>query len=312
LNVNGRSLKQLQSTYEFKQKYNELELLKKINKANISVIYYQRYIATAFAVVILLMSVWAFNAYKTGKQRKKLNKKLVATNTELERLNRVKDKLFSVLSHDLRAPIATLKSLVGFLQEGDLKPEDLKPLYAGLGHQLEVSGNILESLLQWAKAELNQTKTNHEKVVLANVVNNVALQLKNSMDAKNIRFLNDLNFGLTTGVDKAQLEIILRNLISNSIKFTPAGGAIKIAGKVIDETIEVYVEDNGTGMLDEEVENLFEPGEHFTKAGTNQEKGTGLGLLITKEMIAKYGGSLWVNSRKNEGTVFVFTLPLAS
>jgi signal transduction histidine kinase len=311
-NINGRSLKQLQSTYAFKQKQKEVELLTKINEANVLVIQHQRYMAVAFAVIALLLGVWGFTVYRQGRQRKKLNNRLSATNEELERLNGVKDKLFSVISHDLRSPIATLKSLMIFLQDGHLKNEDLRPLYTGVRNQLEASDNILESLLQWGKAELSQGRLEIEKVVLANVVNNVALQLKNAMDDKNIQFLNNLSFDLTAMADRAQLEIILRNLIANAVKFTAHGGVIKIAGKVNADSIEIYVEDNGLGMHEEEVKNLFEPGRHFSKIGTNQERGNGLGLLITKEMVRKNGGNIWVNSRKHEGTIFVFTLPLAS
>jgi signal transduction histidine kinase len=312
LTINGRSLKQLQSTYAFKQKQKEVELLRKVNEANVSVIEHQQYIAMALGVIAVLLAVWGFSVYKQGRQRKKLNNRLSTTNEELERLNAVKDRLFSVISHDLRSPIATLKSLMIFLQDGDLNNEDLRPLYSGIRNQLEVSDNILESLLQWGKAELSQGKMEIEKVVLANVVNNVALQLKSAMTDKNIQFLNNLNFDLTAMADRAQLEIILRNLIANAVKFTEHGGVIKIAGKANVDSIEIYVEDNGLGMHEEEVKNLFEPGRHFSKVGTNQEKGNGLGLLITKEMVRKNGGNIWVSSRKHEGTVFVFTLPLAS
>jgi signal transduction histidine kinase len=199
-----------------------------------------------------------------------------------------------------------------FLQDGNMKQEELMPLYGRIQSQLEASGNVLESLLQWAKAELSQDKMEIEKVVLASVVNDVALQLKSAIDEKDIRFINDLNFDLIALADKIQVEIILRNLITNAIKFTRSGGIVKIAGKGSDDSIEVYVEDNGMGMHDDEVKNLFEPGRHFTRMGTNQEKGTGLGLLITKEMISKNGGNIWVNSRKHQGTIFTFTLPIAS
>ena len=311
-NVNGRSLQHLESEYNFKQKSKELEMLTKVNEANVLIIKQQRYIGAAFALIILLLSVWAFNAYRTGRQRKKLNRELSISNAELERINRVKDKLFSVLSHDLRSPIATLKSMMVFLQDGNMTQEELMPLYGRIQSQLEASGNVLESLLQWAKTELSETKLEIEKVVLANVVNNVALQLKSAIDGKDIRFINDLNFDLIALADRIHVEIILRNLITNAVKFTRGGGIIKIAGKASEHSIEVYVEDNGTGMHDDEVKNLFEPGRHFTRMGTNQEKGTGLGLLITKEMISKNGGNIWVSSRKHQGTVFTFTLPMAS
>lgn len=312
LNVNGRSLKQLESTYAFKQKNNEVELLKKINEANLLVIQQQRYIEAAFAVILLLMFVWAINAYKTGQQRKRLNKELSASNMELGRLNHIKDKLFSVLSHDLRSPIASLKSLVLFLKNGNLKNEDLKELYVRLHHQLETSSDLLESLLHWAKSELSETRADLHKVVLANVADDVALQLKSAMDEKDIHFYNNLNFHLTALANKPQVEIIFRNLIANAVKFTNIGGLINIAGKANNQSIEVYIEDNGMGMHEDEIKNLFQPGKSFSTKGTNAETGTGLGLLITKEMISKNGGNIWVSSRKQKGTVFTFTLPLAS
>lgn len=311
-NVNGRSLKYLQSEYSFKQKNKEVDMLKKINEANVLLIQQQRFIGTAFAITIMLMGVWAYNAYKTGQQRKILNKELHASNAELGRLNGVKDKLFSVISHDLRSPISTLKSILLFLKDGHFKPEELKDVYSRLNHQLEATGNVLESLLQWAKTELSNTKTEMEKVILTDVVNEVALQLKDDIKEKNIQFQNDLNFHLVAWADKIQVEIILRNLIANAVKFTATGGQVKIAGKVSNGIVEVYVEDNGLGMHEEEVRDLFQPGKHFTRRGTNQETGSGIGLLITKEMVSKNGGNIWVSSRKHEGTIFTFTLPLAS
>lgn len=311
-NINGLSLKQLESTYSFNQKNTELALLKEINQANLQVIQHQRYVAAAFGTIILLMLVWAINAHKTGRQTRRLNKQLSESNLELERLNGVKNKLFSVLSHDLRSPVASLKTLVLYLQDDDMEKGEMKELYAHFHHQLEITGEVLDNLLQWAKSELTDSKLQPDKVELANVANNIALQLKNAMDEKNIHFINNLNFHLTALADKLQVEIILRNLISNAIKFTNRGGTISVAGKADEGRIEVYVEDNGMGMHEDELKNLFQPGKLFSGKGTNHEKGTGIGLFITKEMVLKNGGSIWVNSRKEEGTVFTFTLPWAS
>jgi signal transduction histidine kinase len=310
--VNGRSLKQLQSAFTFEQKQHELELLKEINQANLLVINHQRYIGGAFACIILLMSTLAFILYRTGRQRKKLNTKLCSSNEELERLNTVKDRLFSVISHDLRSPIATLRSLMIFLQDGNIKPSELAFLYSKLNHQLEVSGNVLDNLLHWAKAEMSDVKTDLEKVILADVVNNVALQLREMMEQKNTQLHNELKLHLAALADRVQVEIILRNLIAKAVKFTPPGGIIRIDGKVSNACVEIYVEDNGMGMHEEQVRNLFQPGRSFTTVGTNDEKGAGIGLIITKEMISKNGGNIWVNSRKHTGTKFTFTLPIAS
>ena len=311
-NVNGRSLKFLHSEYAFKQQTKEVEMLKKINEANILLIKQQRYIGVAFAIVILLLGAWAYNVYRTGQQRTALNRELHSSNSELARLNAVKDKLFSVISHDLRSPIATLKSILTFVKDGHISKEETEELYGRLNHQLQACGNVLDNLLQWAKAELSSSKSGAEKVILADVANDVALQLKDDIQEKNIKFQNNLSFQHIALADKMQVEIILRNLMANAVKFTSVGGQVKIAGKVSEGRIEIYVEDNGLGMHEDEVKNLFQPERSFTTRGTNQETGSGIGLLITKEMISKNGGNIWVSSRKDEGTVFTFTLPIAS
>jgi two-component system sensor histidine kinase/response regulator len=310
-NINGRNLKNLQSAFAFEQKQSELELLQKINTAHLLVIDQQRFIGIASGFIILLVSLLAYIAFRTSSQRKKLNKKLFTSNAELERLNSIKDKLFSVLSHDLRSPISSLKSLLNLFNNAFLTPKECTEILGKLNHQLEVSENVLESLLQWAKAELNE-KTDNEKIILADVVNSVASQLRSLMEEKNIIFCNRVNFQLIALADKAQVEIILRNLIANAVKFTPPGGTINIQGRAGENSILIAVEDNGMGMREEEVENLFKPGKHFSTSGTNHEKGTGLGLIITKEMVAKNGGNIWVNSSKHKGTVFTFSLPMAS
>jgi signal transduction histidine kinase len=119
--------------------------------------------------------------------------------------------------------------------------------------------------------------------------NKVAQQFKEDLDEKSIKFENDLHTHMVAWADKNQVEIILRNLIGNAVKFTPEGGLINISGKLGADNIEINVKDNGIGMSPIEVGNLFHPTNHFTTNGTNQEKGTGIGLLITKEMIINNG-----------------------
>lgn len=309
-NVNGRSLRQLQSTYSFNQKHQELELLKKINEANLLVIRQQKYIGIAFAFIILLLGSLAFIGFRTGMHRKRVNQKLYTSNTELERLNTIKDKLFSVISHDLRGPVKNLSSVLALFKEGHLSHNEFVQLSGKLGHQLEVSGNALENLLHWAKAQLSDHKTEPEKIVVADIAGKVAQQLKESIETKKLQFSNELEPQLVAWADKNQVEIILRNLVANAVKFTREGGAIKITGKGVDDHVEVSVEDSGIGMTAPAIQNLFQPGRHFTTSGTNQEKGTGIGLLITKEMVANNGGTIQVDSLRNRGTRFTFTLPL--
>lgn len=310
--LNGRGLRQLQSAFNFTQKQAEIEMLRQVNEANLLVIRQQLYIGIAFVCVILLLSALAIISYRTGRQRKKLNKELFNTNAELERLNAVKDKLFSVISHDLRGPLSNLQSLLGIYRERDLSVEEFAVVCDKIGNQLEASGSALENLLQWAKAQLSEIKVDPEKVVLSEVAEKVILQFGENLNEKNIKCHNELSPAIIAWADKNQVEIILRNIIGNAIKFTAAGGHIRISGKTVDKNIEIHVEDSGIGMSAAEMENLFQPETHFSNTGTNQEKGTGIGLLITREMIVNNNGSIRVTSERKKGSRFTFTLPFGS
>ncbi len=309
--INGRNLKQLQATQAFKQKQSELELLQKINEANVAIISQHRYVQIAFGIIIALISILAYIALRTGKVRKKLNDKLSYSNQELARLNRIKDQLFSVISHDLRGPLGNLQAVLDLYKIGGLTPEQYEGLLAELNHQVKASGNALENLLQWARAQLGEVKTNSEKIILRDIADHVSDQFRRNLDEKKITYDNALTDEHIAWADKNQVEIIMRNLVGNAIKFTPANGSIKISGERYANTVKVIVEDTGIGMTEEETQKLLHHDEYFTKLGTNQEKGTGMGLLICKQMIANNGGSMEVASEKNKGSVFTFTLPIA-
>lgn len=303
--LNARSLKQLQSTYAFKQKQSELE-------AHVTTIQQQRYTQLAFGAIIVLLASLMFIAYSTSQQRKKMNRNLSHSNEELERLNQVKDKLFSVISHDLRGPIANLKSILQLLDDGHLSRDDFHSLSSKLNRQLEISGNALENLLQWAKAQLSEIKVHPEKVMMTDLVNKVIRQFHEELTVKNIRCRNDLGVDFFAWADSNQVEIVIRNLIGNAIKFTPERGVISVTGKKLpDDFVEVSVEDTGIGMSEEQMNVLFQPGKYYSNPGTNQERGTGIGLIISKEMVVNNGGDISVRSSPMKGTVFTFKLPSA-
>jgi signal transduction histidine kinase len=141
------------------------------------------------------------------------------------------------------------------------------------------------------------------------LVDNILSQLAIEIQQKNLHVRNDLRTDATIWGDKDQLEVVIRNVLTNAIKFTPTEGMIKIFGEANSEFLQMTFQDSGVGMSDEQLNNLFEPGLHSSTTGTNQEKGTGIGLIITKELIANNGGTIQVTSRKNEGTAFVIAVP---
>ncbi|MEI9917720.1 MAG: tetratricopeptide repeat-containing sensor histidine kinase [Bacteroidota bacterium] len=308
--VNGRSLKQLQLSYSFEQKQNELELLQKVNQANLATIQQQRYLEYASVFIIGLLSILALVTYQTSRQRKKLNRDLANTNSELERLNKMKNKLFSVISHDLRTPLGNLQSILGLYQTGDLNAADVATVAAKLGQQVSASGYVLENLLEWAKSELNERKINPATVLLREKVVKVFDQFHSDLKAKNITARNEVPADIEVWADRAQMQIVLRNLLTNAIKFTKENGVVTISAVKHSSYVNVMVNDTGVGMTDEQLSKLFQSDQVVTTQGTNKEKGSGIGLLITKELLVNNGGSIKVESTKDVGTTFTLTLPV--
>jgi len=307
--VNGRSLKQLQLTYSYEQKQHELELLQKVNQANVATIQQQRYLEYAGVFIIGLLGVIAFVTYQTSRQRKKLNKDLAKTNEELERLNKLKNKLFSVISHDLRSPLGNLQSILGLYQSGDLNASDVATVAAKLGQQVTASNYVLENLLEWAKSELHEVKLNPVNVNLRAKVGKVIQQFDADLKTKNITASNNVPEDLELWADRNQMQIVVRNILVNAIKFTKQNGTINITAKQSGPMVQMLISDSGVGMTPDQVSKLFQSDQLQTTLGTNQEKGSGIGLLITKELIANNGGSIGVESTPNKGTTFIVTMP---
>ncbi|HEX8060370.1 MAG TPA: tetratricopeptide repeat-containing sensor histidine kinase [Cyclobacteriaceae bacterium] len=306
--VNGRSLKQLQLTYSYEQKQNEVELLQKVNEANLSTIQQQQYLQYAAVFIIGLLSILALVTYKTSRQRKKLNKDLEQSNSELGRLNKLKNKLFSVISHDLRAPLGNLQSMLVLYQAGALNATDVANVSAKLGQQVAASGYVLENLLEWAKSELNETKISPTNVELRAKVDKVLHQFEGDLKAKKITVTNEVPGGIEVWADRAQMQIIVRNLLTNAIKFTHENGTIVISAQRHPSYAELTIRDTGVGMTPGQLEKLFHVDHLVTTPGTTNEKGSGIGLLITKELVTNNGGLIKVESNKGVGTTFTVVL----
>jgi signal transduction histidine kinase len=309
--VDSKRLAQLQSAYEFKEKQTYFELLEKVNAANETIIRQQYYAQIAFIVVILLLSGFAVLAYRISQQRKKLNIKLNKANGKLERLNQTKDKLFSVIGHDLRGPITNLSLMLSMLKAGDLKQEEFKSLIGKLQLQVESTGNIINNLLQWAKTEMSGSNVQAQRISVSFAAS-VLRQFSDEAGKKQIKLSASLPENLFMLADKDQLEIIFRNLISNAIKFTHEGGSVHVSALEAGSLIEFRIIDTGIGIAEEDMRNLFMPGKHLSRPGTRNEKGTGIGLFISSEMVTTNGGEIRIESKKEHGTTFILTLPASA
>ena len=226
---------------------------------------------------------------------------------KLEELNFIKDKLFTIISHDLRSPLTSLQGSLQALHLGLLNKEEEKSIYFNLNHKLNYTKNLLDNLLYWAMIQMEKVSTRFEEIDLHKIVEEVITGFR-EINSKNINIINDIPQDCQAFADKNMILVIIRNLLSNALKFTPENGIVQIKSKAVDNYLEIEVEDNGIGMDEEEINRLFKLDTHFSKPGTKLEKGTGLGLLLCKEFIHKNEGKIFVKSQKNKGSKFIFTL----
>ena len=230
---------------------------------------------------------------------------------ELKKLNHFKDKTFSVLSHDLRGPIATSAMVVNLLDDDEMTIDEFKELKSGIIKQLTSTGVLLDNLLKWSKGSMEGSIAVHaDRVkVIEIVTQNVALFAEN-VRQKRITLVQQVPRDTTTVCDTEHLDIVVRNLLANAIKFTPENGTITINAATVGNEMHLSVTDTGVGMTREQLDKLFKPAADNTTYGTAGEKGTGLGLLLSYEFIKANNGRLDVTSEPGNGTKFTIKLPV--
>ncbi len=231
---------------------------------------------------------------------------------QLRELNATKDKLFSIIAHDLRNPF---NSILGF---SELLIENVKKYEAAETEEclrlISLSAKktiiLLDNLLSWAKSQTGQINYKPEKLILSSIIQDILDISISNAKIKNIS-LNYMQSGdIKVYADKNMLTTVLRNLISNAIKFTKPGGEIKVFTISEQNQAEISISDNGVGMNDGTRKKLFKISANITTVGTAEEKGSGLGLVLCKEFVEKLGGNIWVESETGKGSDFKFTLPL--
>lgn len=232
---------------------------------------------------------------------------------ELRQLNNTKDKFFSIIAHDLRNPFITILGFTDLLLTDykELDESEIIFYLEEMKKSAEISHNLLQNLLQWSRSQTGRIEFNPTKILLKNLVN-VNLELLQPTAAnKEIQIKSEVVDDIYVQADEDMLNTIIRNLITNAIKFTPKGGTITIAAKEVGKYAEISVEDTGVGMSEATMANLFRLDTTHSTLGTNQEAGTGLGLILCKEFVEKHDGKIWVESKLGVGSKFIFYLPLA-
>lgn len=238
----------------------------------------------------------------------KFEKSIREKKEELKKLNAVKDKVFSVISHDLRLPVHSILLLLRELQKAGVKAEEIEAYLPEITANMEQTGELLDNLLAWAKSQMQDSNLPDE-ISLATMTQQMFKFMGGNAAKKNIRLVNEVEMESIAFADESSAKIVLRNLLANAIKFTKPGGYVKVRSEMAGEFVNIMVEDNGVGIPAEKQHLLFGD-DYFTSPGTNKEAGTGLGLLICKDLVKQNGGTMEFKSKIGNGSTFSFSLPL--
>lgn len=244
----------------------------------------------------------------TAEDLTRANAEIILQRDASEAANASKNKLFSIISHDLRSPLNSLQGLFSLLQAGHLSTEELQALLPELTQRLGQTHSLLDNLLVWAKSQMQGIHPQPTTLDITSLVRETVLLVSGQAEHKQIRIETDTPLHLAAYADLDMILIVLRNLLTNAIKFTGERGTVRITGDQQAEMICIKVQDSGVGISEEDRRLLFVDNATST-AGTKGEKGTGLGLLLSKDFVEKNGGTIWVESQMKVGSTFTFTIP---
>jgi signal transduction histidine kinase len=302
-------LAEMQAKFEAEKKQSEINQLKHEKEQEIEnnqkkTILNFSLMITMIVVVVLLINIWKKNKYKTAT-----NLLLQSQKEELEETLLLKDKVFSIVSHDLRSPIASLNAVLPMLDPDSLDHDTYHELKLNLTKQVQNLNYVLDNLLIWSRSRMKGIDTPELVDIDINKRAAISIELLKGMaDQKKITIQNQINPSLSIQADPQHFDIIIRNILLNALKFTHENGLITLSSKIENDRIALSIEDNGVGMQPDQINRLFQLKTHFTTPGTQKEKGTGLGLLICAEYAAANNWEIKVDSQIGKGTIFTIIL----
>jgi len=237
-----------------------------------------------------------------------------ADHVKLTKNNRMKDTLLRIIAHDLKTPFTVIFGYTDVLREDfkNISDEEKLSYIDSIRKASKLSVQLLENLTMWAKSYADKLELKPTKIKLNEAVKENFYILDSTAENKKISLISEVPENFEVYADEETLKTILRNLITNGIKFTKNGGWVKVSSELLDSEIVVKIEDNGIGMDDITMRSLFDPDEFSSSEGTEGERGSGFGLIVCKEFVTKNGGRIWVESKLDKGSKFYFTLPVVS
>jgi signal transduction histidine kinase len=231
-------------------------------------------------------------------------------NAELERLNDIKNKFFSIVSHDLRGPLVTLQSLFSIYREGNIQEEELRMLLSRLEETILNTGTFLDNLLEWSKSQMEGIVINPVNFNISECITENIHLLETKIEQKNLKVSNLAAGDIQVYADQNMINLVIRNLLSNSVKFCNPGDKITMNAQTKENAALISIHDTGPGISEADREKLFSL-EHIISTGTQGEKGNHLGLILCRDMVVQNNGNIWLDLKPGEGTTFWIELPLS-
>ncbi|MGF7073291.1 two-component system sensor histidine kinase/response regulator [Mucilaginibacter sp. 3215] len=313
-----KTIKNMQSVYELEKKEQQIDLLNKnkiIGQKELEKVSLKRDILTAGTILLVLL---AFILLRNYMQKKKLseqlalqNKNISEQNLHLEELVHVKDRLFSIIGHDLRGPIHTISHMMDIVKEKSLSEEESDYWIEKIDETLIITSSLVENLLYWAKSQLDGIQLNPAGFDLRKLIDqNVMLLKQRAAEKKVVITSEEMAEPVMVFGDETMIDIVIRNLLENAVKFSKAGDHVTVTAEKSEAFAILKIRDNGKGIPEEAQSKIFNKYTSYTTFGTASEKGSGLGLLLCKELVERNNGTIWFESKAGIGSTFCFTVPI--
>jgi signal transduction histidine kinase len=272
--------------------------------------------ATAILLTLLLLNYLKSKTYRNTiveqkellKQEQERSEAILEQTHHLEEVNQVKDKLFSIVSHDLKDSISSIKAFLDLLKEDSISKEEFRELIPELSENANNASSLLFNLLNWSKSQMQNLEPNPELFNIQDVFHTKMALVEQKVEDKRIVLIDESQRDFAYA-DKSMMEIVIQNLITNAVKFSRTGDVITVSNQDVNGKVLICVEDTGVGISEENIKKLFNANKNFTTVGTKNEKGTGLGLTIAKDLVELNNGRIWVESTVNVGSKFFIELP---
>jgi signal transduction histidine kinase len=311
-----KQIKMLQSDYELEKKQHQVDVLQKDSLAQQRELEHGKVKLYLIIGGTVLVIIWAFFLIRANRQINRVNRLLESRNTEIIRrneelaeLNAVKNKLLSIIGHDLRSPISTLIGFVDLLRNADLPPDKVRYFSSQMADSLKQTSNLLDNLLFWAKTQMEGLKADGRSFDLVPVLEQNSRLAMSRAEKKKITVLTaGTDVPVMVYADEVMIDMVIRNLVDNALKFSRENDTVSLSIAFTPENVAITISDTGLGIPLENQHRIF-TSISYTTTGTSREKGSGLGLSLCKEMIDKNGGKIWFDSEPGKGTSFTFTLP---